>query len=195
MRTRRLSLILLLASAAAAQGCRSFDGEASITGNVVISDCDGDPRTLTELVVDTFYGSRLTDPALMGEIIGGKVHRLNLRMQRGSDLFYLTDALTIQILDVEKVKAMGMGPIEVGPDKLVRAQLELYFECPASESVGTARGTLTWTRPLSDQYGDYVGGSFQFTLDDGRGLDTFTGQVGGTFDFRLQRGQPGQRFP
>ena len=35
----------------------------------------------------------------------------------------------------------------------------------------------------------------QFTLDDGRGLDTFTGQVGGTFDFRLQRGQPGQRFP
>ena len=47
-------------------------------------------------------------------------------------------------------------------------------------------------KQVIEQWG---GGSFQFTLDDGRGLDTFTGQVGGTFDFRLQRGQPGQRFP
>jgi len=191
----RAALLSLILAGFACGGCRSFDGEASITGNVTVADCDDGPATFDALEVDTFYGSRLTDPALMGQVIGTDVHRLNIRLQRGSDLFYLTDALTIQVLDVEKVKALGMGPIEVGPDKLVRAQLELYFVCPASESVGTARGTLTWTRPLTDEYGELVGADFTFTLDDGRGLGTFSGQIQGNFDFRLQRGQPAQRFP
>src|SRR5689334_25351799 len=118
--------MLFVANSAAAAGCRDFSGTASITGPVTVSSCkNGDPKTLQSVTVDTFYSQVLTDPAIMGEIIGDPdLKRINMRLQHGSDLFYLTDALSIQILDVAKVRAMfPVGtPIPLGePGGLVRA--------------------------------------------------------------------------
>jgi hypothetical protein len=90
---------------------------------------------------------------------------------------------------------MGSGPITVGPQELVRGQMEAYFTCPVAPAAGVGTGTIQFTRPLTDGFGDEVSANFDLTLTDGRGQGAFEGHISGSFDFVIERGQPAQRFP
>lgn len=187
--------ICVVVGAFAGAACAPDGGRGAVVGSLVVPDCgeggasarwtcpeDVAPGECEafDLGVDFFALDRLGDLAL-------------LRLQHDGRPFARTDALLIEIRDVDVVTGAPDGVVEVGPDRLVRAALNLAERCPGGTPSFEVRGRIRFTR-FGIRKGATMSGHIEkLVVRDARSREPL-GQLHGHFDFTVRRGPPHQRF-
>lgn len=194
--------LLMLGMAAVLTACGVDLGSGSVTGSLLIPQCDGDtPKAYTCAddgpACDAFHLD-VDFPSL--ETFE---RRAVIRLQHGGRALALSDGLAIEIPDVDQLPLGVPVPVlrrraagsPAAAEEGVRVALAVFERCPNTRQSFALEGHVVFSAFGTDS-GDRVAGAF-----DGDGLAVFDGRDGarlgtlrGTFDFKVARGGTHQRF-
>lgn len=179
----RRALWVGMALVLSAGGC-SDDDSGELVGDVlIVRDCkDGADFVFNpyEMRPDFFAVEQLGDISFV-------------RMQEGGKPLYRTDALVIEVGDIDFVRERRGMPIPIDNPN-VRATLSVLGSCPSNTQSMTAHdGHITFEH-IGTAAGDRVAASFAFQLVDDRTGELVGINFRGKLDFTVKVGQPYQPF-
>ena len=176
---------------AGTSACSAGSGEGTAMGTLSVKSCDRE-NVAFDLSPD-FFAAEKVDGAL------------ELRVQRGGNLFIYSDGMTIYVHDVAVVRTQHLGqPIQIdpAPGALVQASLYLNSTCPSNfdetpVSLPGIAGQITFSA-IYDAEHDNDQKRNQATFDihfvhqeKDENREAF---LSGAFDFEYKKGSPAQRF-
>jgi hypothetical protein len=131
----KFPILFLLFFILTAVGCVKPEGNGIVGGRLFIEGCNetdnyGDKHSLAyfDLRANFFVGEPVKDESAVPT-----AHRLDIRLQKGSNTIEDTDSLYIQVSKVALTARNFViyQPVSVGVDENVKASLALYLTCPS----------------------------------------------------------------
>jgi len=182
-----LSLCTLLAA-----GCAKGSGEGNAIGQVWAPDCglDGEPFEL--------------NPDFFAMQPSGSVEIIDIVVQRGSDLWFFSDGISVFIRDPEMLKESMLGA-EISFEGLAApVEMTLYLNrtCPGLARLPVVYGAVSGTIRFEQLYVPWVDNDTKETvavftdveLIDDKDPDERRAILNGDFRFLFERGLPPQYF-